>query len=47
MKTFLPVLLAVLPALSTAAGAPDKPVSADLADLLRQAESSSPAIRAA
>jgi len=47
MKSFVPVLLAVLPALSMAAGAPERPASVDLADLLRQAESSSPAIRAA
>src|SRR6266581_3856328 len=47
MKSFVVVLLAVLPALSPAAGASERPVSADLADLLRQAETSSPAIRAA
>jgi len=47
MKSLVPVLLAALPALSLAAVAPERPASADLADLLRQAAASSPAIRAA
>src|SRR6266571_5625421 len=47
MKSFVVLLLAVLPVVSPAAGASERPASADLADLLRQAETSSPAIRAA
>jgi len=47
MKALLRLLAAILPVMALAAGTAESTGPADLADLLRQAETSSPAIRAA